>query len=409
MGQTQQGSSQGPGESAQQPEQIEPDEVIVSKTPVVTGGSGAPPLLLQPCYVFDESFLSLDGYPDPNGLNLGDQVCGDNTGDGETYDAWIERPLGTFVGADAPGAASSVLAKINDSGVAVGTWTDSKGLSHAYVWTAADEFVDVSAMIDGVQSWGIDINNHGVAVGTVALEPPTSNPGTYCSFIYDPQASPKITYLEGVRGFPNSSASAINDKGQVTGACYDESTDNSLPYIYSKTPQFVMPGEGVSLLPGLPNASGFDINDSGVVVGSQGFASAGAASSGMFIWSGGASTAIPLNGFAYAINNHNQVIGSAQHLNGQSFAFLYESGAVFDLNTITHQPAGSNLHFDGADDINDNGHITAWGSLPGYTGGFNVLLVPCPSVRRQPPVVTPRYKTVRSGVGGAAWRAAAKS
>jgi hypothetical protein len=343
------------------------EEVLAARTAWLTSGCLAPAQEPPPCYVVDNAFMSPWGYPDANGINLTDAVVGDNTGDGEEYDAWVERPLGVIISADAPAGSSSVLSKINDSGVAVGTWTDFNGSAHAYLWTANGSFKDLSAMLDGTQSWGADINNDGVVVGTVELAPPSAFPGVYRSFIYSPGGSPQIRYLGGLQGYPNSSAAAINNNGQIVGTCYDDQTINSKPFLYA--------GGQIQDFSGFENVSAFDINDSQTIIGSQDVMSSGQTSSGMFIWSEGVSTPIPINGFAYAINNQGLVTGSAMYPNGQNYGFLYRAGAVFDLNNIT---SGAPVHIYGADDINDFGHIIAWGLTSDYLAGYDLLLVPCP-------------------------------
>jgi probable HAF family extracellular repeat protein len=353
------------------------EEVVAARTAWLTSGCLEPAPEPPPCYVVNNAFMSPWGYPDANGVNLSDAVVGDTTGDGEEYDAWVERPLGVLTPADAPAASSSVLSKINDSGVAVGTWTDSSGATHAYLWTANDSFQDLSVMLDGTQSWGADINNDGVVVGTVELSPPSAYPRVYRSFIYSPNGSPQIRYLGGLQGYPSSSAAAVNNNGQVVGTCYDEQGINYKPFLYAN-------GQ-VQDFSGLENVCAFDINDSQTIIGCQGSVSSGETSSGMFIWSEGVSTPIPINGFAYAINIQGLVTGSAMYPNGQNYGFLYRAGVVFDLNNIT---SGAPVHIYGADDINDYGHIIAWGLTSDYSAGYDLLLVPCsPRVGAQEPIV----------------------
>ena len=76
------------------------------------------------------------------------------------------------------------------------------------------------------------------------------------------------------------------------------------------------------------------------------------------------------NGMAYSINNHEQIVGTAQTSMGNYHAFMFDGGRMVDLGTL----GGSNSWAYG---INDNGWITGMGvNAAGQRRAF--LLTPVP-------------------------------
>lgn len=117
----------------------------------------------------------------------------------------------------------------------------------------------------------------------------------------------------------------------------------------------------------------FDINDNGhILCGQQDYISSGGGYSGPFIWANGRGKTIPVNGLPSAINNMDQVVGTAFGAGGQSFAFLYDNGVADLTNLLSPRP-----HFQLmlAYDINNNGDITACG-FDGNWIPYAVLLTP---------------------------------
>ena len=70
----------------------------------------------------------------------------------------------------------------------------------------------------------------------------------------------------------------------------------------------------------------------------------------------------------YGINNLGNVVGHSRLTNGTHRAFLYTAGRMIDLNTVL--PEGSDCHLHFASDINDNGWITATGTIKGRKRAF---------------------------------------
>ena len=96
----------------------------------------------------------------------------------------------------APGAVSTFLKAVNDSGLAVGTWYDERGVSHAFIYdTVGQTFTDLEPYVGHEPSWGGDVNNHGVVVGTVQAKDSTELGWKGSSFIYDKGAEPPVTFV----------------------------------------------------------------------------------------------------------------------------------------------------------------------------------------------------------------------
>jgi probable HAF family extracellular repeat protein len=308
-------------------------------------------------------------YPDCYGLNSTDQVAGDSTGDGSSYAAFLERTIGNVTIADPPGAASAVFTAINDSGTAVGNWRDQNDQSRAYICDPNNRIIDLDSILRqherawARQSWAADINSRGVVVGGVATGPSWDPATIFHSFIYDASASPQVRFLAGFPTLTNSSASAINSRGEVVGTCFDTAQTQFRPYLYA--------GGNMEDFSGQPGHA-FDINDRGHILGAQQDFIGSGGNSGPYIWAAGTFQWIVVNGLPSAINNNDQVVGSAMGADGKSFAFLYDT-VVVDLNSLI----SPRTHLDVvlAYEINDNGHISAAGLDSGYAG-HAVLLIP---------------------------------
>lgn len=75
---------------------------------------------------------------------------------------------------------------------------------------------------------------------------------------------------------------------------------------------------------------------------------------------------------AYAVNASGQVVGSAQGANAADRAFLWQNGALSDLNAAI--APGMGWYLEEAAAINGSGQIAGWGTLNGDTDAF--LLTP---------------------------------
>src|SRR5579864_5313783 len=226
-------------------------------------------------------------YPDAYGLNNEDQICGDETSDGLSSDAFVERTLGNVTPANPPQAVSAGLLAINDYGTAVGGFRtanidDPTGHEHAYTFDDSNRFQDLSEMLGFPDSWASDINNEGAIVGTVRRTRDWSDPFSR-AFLLEPGATVQI--IDGPREFPNTYASAINNLGQVVGTCYDDAQMRFRPFRYTS-------GGPIDEFTG-QDGFAMDINDAGhIACTKMDFWSSGE-SSGPFLWANGNITWLP--------------------------------------------------------------------------------------------------------------------
>ncbi len=214
---------------------------------------------------------------------------------------------------------------------------------------------------------------------------------------------------------PVSSATAVNDFGQVTGYSYTLATpagvaDPALKAAYHAflvTPQdtnddgqlewFLDDGTGANALMadlgtlGGYNSWGRDINSAGQVVGESDVDPAlndGRSATHAFLYEGGvmADLGTLAGNFsaAAAINDNGDIVGWASDADGQRRAFLYRDGKMYDLNDLICTQTGDGMTFvpnitlTEARDINRDGWIVGWGATRGsdtqQVRGF--LLIP---------------------------------
>jgi probable HAF family extracellular repeat protein len=91
------------------------------------------------------------------------------------------------------------------------------------------------------------------------------------------------------------------------------------------------------------------------------------------LWTGGLITELGTLGgstsSAHDINNNGQVVGVAQTGGGATHGFVWEAGALYDLNSLL--PANSGWQLDGGTyDINDSGQIAGTGLINGHQHAF---------------------------------------
>ena len=224
----------------------------------------------------------------------------------------------------------------------------------------------VLGTLGGRDSMAFDINDSGQVAGWADTAGSSGQiSGQSHAFIF------KNGLLEdiGVRSAADSTfASGINANGQVTGHG-SSNTSNRGAFVYSNGSFLFFETQGIAN----------DINSSGQVVGRFGGNDDG--SGRAFLFSGAVrhdlGTLSTQHKFssALAINNGGQVVG----VSSPSFfssdgerAFVYDGGAMQDLNTLV--PATSGLVLTSASDINDAGQIVASGLVNGVSHAF--LLTP---------------------------------
>ncbi|HYE65038.1 MAG TPA: DUF3466 family protein, partial [Pyrinomonadaceae bacterium] len=180
----------------------------------------------------------------------------------------------------------------------------------------------------------------------------------------------------GTLGGSFSSASAINESGQVVG--YSETAGGHYhAFLYSGgrmtdlgTLGHVHAEHGGGHNHGGDHSIAWGINDQGHVVG--------VSNDRPFLYRDGVMRDLgTLPGLsecsAFSINNSGYVVGScSNHGDPSARAFLYKDGVMLDLNDLI--PANSGWLLSVARSINERGQIAGWGHIDGKQHGF--LLTP---------------------------------
>jgi probable HAF family extracellular repeat protein len=178
----------------------------------------------------------------------------------------------------------------------------------------------------------------------------------------------------GTFGGTVGSANGLNNRGQVVGGSNTAGDSGTDAFLWSKS-------EGMKDLGTLggTNTDANWINDAGEVVGSS--TTLNNQTAHAFLWRDGVMTDLGTPGSdpgseALSINARGQVVGQSLDCCGNALhGFLWEHGGpIVDLNALV--PPGSDVTVVKGFDINDRGEITGLGVLPnGDTRA--VLLIPC--------------------------------
>ena len=152
-----------------------------------------------------------------------------------------------------------------------------------------------------------------------------------------------------------TTATAINNRGQVVGYSYEDYGVGEIweAFLWDK-----------GKLTGLGFDVPADINERGQVVGYDELGGPG------FFWENGVRTELALSG--RAINNAGQIAGQIAGQNFLGSAAIWDKGKITDLGTLGHAPGG--FDFSGAVDINDRGQVVGFTSVPGGHGGTHAFL-----------------------------------
>lgn len=210
--------------------------------------------------------------------------------------------------------------------------------------------------LGGTQSSGTAINNSGQVTGYSTTTADT----TTHAFLYSGGSMHDLGTL--VVGSP-SLGYGINDSGQVTGSIFNPSSDDSA-FVYSNS---TMSDLGIGL------SQGIGINSSGQITGNYQHGNIiGNEVTTAFLYSGGSlhdlgtlSSYIGSYSYGYSINSSGQVTGnSLDDSNLNYHAFLYSGGGMHDLGTLPGTDSSTGKS------INDFGWVTGYSdiSAPPYNG-----------------------------------------
>lgn len=292
-------------------------------------------------------------------LNDSGQVVGESSGKAFIYSGGALLDLGTLGGKTAVGYG------INNSGVVVGASTLSSGASHAFLWNGVQQ--DLGTLTIGtppstvsyLSSAALDVNVSGKAVGSSSSD--YSDPFTNSEMVaFDNGAVIRPPYTS------SGVLYAINDSGQMVG------TDNGHGFLFNGTGVVSIPAFCVG---GSCGSDARDVNNIGVVVGDATVPSNyrhAISYDGAILTDLGTLTGGNRSG-ANALNELGQIVGWSNSTAGNR-AFLYESGAMIDLNSLIDPTTGWVLNE--ASDINESGQIVGWGIHNGRIRAFLITAVP---------------------------------
>lgn len=265
------------------------------------------------------------------------------------------------------GTSYSWATNINDQGQVVGE-ARFPGSNNSYAFLYTNDVTTNLGTLGGSYSVAYGINNSGQVVGMSRNAPVDAWDR---AFLWSNGVMTDLGTLGGSEG--TSEAHAINDNGQIVGNTSTPSGYRS--FLYSND---VMTNLGT--LGGHYNAqsSASDINDSGQVVGGS-FSSASAPdfANHAYLYNSGTMTDLGTLGgsdsWARAINNSSQIVGEASTATHGQHAFIYANGVMNDINTLL-APSNPGWTFTRANDINDRGQIVGMGVNPqGQPRAFAIL------------------------------------
>jgi probable HAF family extracellular repeat protein len=226
--------------------------------------------------------------------------------------------------------------------------------------------------LGGPDALAILVNERGQIAGisytnstpSQAFGIPTQHP-----FFWENGKMVDIGNLGGTLGSP----SWMNNRGQVVGFSTEVTDQNSHAFLWDKEEGL----KDLGFLPGGTYGNATWINDAGEIVGgsdsSNGFHA--------YFWKKGVMTDLgnlpgDCSSQATAINSSGQIVGNGSlDCNNEAHALLFENGgAPIDLNTLV--APGSGVTFLNPFNINDRGEIAGFGALTNGDARA-ILLIPC--------------------------------
>ena len=255
---------------------------------------------------------------------------------------WVIRDLGTL------GGSTSRAVAVNERGQVVGDAAAGFGGSHAFVWQNG-RMTDLGVLGGSdSQSWARWINDRGQIIGTNMW--PSTSQGSYHPILWQKGRMIDLTKrgltVQGTYDALNSGEGAvgINNSGQIAGMSAAKGDPRA--YLWSK-------GKMNYLDQSFSSASA--LNDRGQIIGRSTYA---------FVWEKGKMTDLGTLGgrgsslnsagtYAGAINNQGQIVGWSTTAAGDQHAFLWQNGKMTDLGTLGGRASGAYL-------INGRGQIAGW-------------------------------------------------
>jgi probable HAF family extracellular repeat protein len=249
---------------------------------------------------------------------------------------------------------------------------------HAFRWTKSQGLQDLGTL-GGTDSAAFFINERGQIAGwsfTNSTVNAVTGIPTLDPFLWENGKMLDLGTLGGVLG----KSFALNNRGQVVGESNVAGDQTCHPFLWDKT-------EGMRDLGTLGGDGGLAtwLNDAGEVVGKADLSGASGPCDGSelhhaFLWKNGAMTDLGTVGgdpcsIAEGINSKSQVVGEGTDCSHELQAFLWEDGGpAVDLNTLI--PPNLGLLLFEAFYVTDSGEIAALGTFSnGDIHAF--VLIPC--------------------------------
>ena len=292
------------------------------------------------------SVVDLGNYGGTTSLAVAINQSGAATGTAATPNG-TQVVFTTDAGAKTTVDANAIAAGINDTGSVVGT-SYSSGSPRATEWHDG-----IANQILGVDSYAFDINDNRDIVGT------HMSGTTMTAFI---ESNGTITDIPA--GGTWSAAYGINKSGLVTGTIQNASGTFSA-FSWNKLGGTV----GLGSLGGA-NSYGKDISNTGLIAG---VAQTVAGYLHGLLYDGTMKDLGTLGGTAsgaYGVNDFGKVVGYSFDELGQSRAFVWFGGTMFDLNAML--PDSSGWLLQSAYGINDAGQIVGTGIYNGQVSAFRL-------------------------------------
>jgi probable HAF family extracellular repeat protein len=255
--------------------------------------------------------------------------------------------------------------------------------TRAFLW-------EVGAMQDlgtlgGPDAVALFINERGQVAGfsyTNSTPNPTTGLPTTHPFLWTREGGMKdLGSLGGTLGWVDSETGGLNNRGEFVGLSALAGDQTFDPFLWDGEKLVDLFTDTIGGSPVLADT----LNDAGEIVGQALFSNQFVHA---YLWRNGIATDLgTVDGdacsWAHAINSRGQVVGQSFACDGSIVhTFLWENGSMVDLNTLI--PRNSNLQLVDTRSINDRGEIAGIGLPPGCTPaiedtqcGHAFVLIPC--------------------------------